>query len=102
MATPNTQKPVIQPKESKPAKALISTGAMTVMIITTVVSLRGLPSQAEFGIQSIFYYLFAAIVFLIPFSLVCAELASIYTFGRSLPLGVRSVRHPLGMVGDVS
>lgn len=84
MATPNTQKPVIQPKESKPAKALISTGAMTVMIITTVVSLRGLPSQAEFGIQSIFYYLFAAIVFLIPFSLVCAELASTYTHSGGL------------------
>ena len=57
---------------------------MTVMIITTVVSLRGLPSQAEFGIQSIFYYLFAAIVFLIPFSLVCAELASTYTHSGGL------------------
>lgn len=54
------------------------------MIITTVVSLRGLPSQAEFGIQSIFYYLFAAIVFLIPFSLVCAELASTYTHSGGL------------------
>lgn len=70
---------------SKPGpQALISTGAMTVMIITTVVSLRGLPSQAEFGIQSIFYYLFAAIVFLIPFSLVCAELASTYTHSGGL------------------
>lgn len=57
---------------------------MTVMIITTVVSLRGLPSQAEFGIQSIFYYLFAAIVFLIPFSMVCAELASTYTHSGGL------------------
>lgn len=52
---------------------------MAVMIITTILSLRGLPSEAKYGIQSIFYYLFAAIVFLLPFSLVCAELASTWT-----------------------
>ncbi|MDE5649650.1 MAG: amino acid permease [Duncaniella sp.] len=84
MATNNTSQPTDNQGKSKPSKALISTGAMTVMIITTVVSLRGLPSQAEFGIQSIFYYLFAAIVFLIPFSLVCAELASTYTHSGGL------------------
>lgn len=84
MANSNPSKPGPQPKGGKASQALISTGAMTVMIITTVVSLRGLPSQAEFGIQSIFYYLFAAIVFLIPFSLVCAELASTYTHSGGL------------------
>ncbi|WP_297069517.1 putative glutamine/gamma-aminobutyrate antiporter GadC [uncultured Duncaniella sp.] len=84
MATSSSPQPSNKPKGSKPSQALISTGAMTVMIITTVVSLRGLPSQAEFGIQSIFYYLFAAIVFLIPFSLVCAELASTYTHSGGL------------------
>lgn len=51
---------------------------MTLMIITTVVSLRGLASQAEFGIGSIFYYLLSAVMFLLPFSLVCAELASMF------------------------
>lgn len=85
MSTPNTnQASASGTKGAKPARALISTGAMTIMIITTVVSLRGLPSQAEFGIQSIFYYLFAAIFFLIPFSLVCAELASTYTHSGGL------------------
>lgn len=79
MNTSNTPKTSSSPAPKTPAKALISTGAMTIMIITTVVSLRGLPSQAEFGIQSIFYYLFAALFFLLPFSLVCAELASTYT-----------------------
>lgn len=59
--------------------AKIGVGTMTIMIITTIVSLRGLPSQAEFGITSIFYYVFAALVFLIPFALVCAELASTFT-----------------------
>lgn len=85
MSTPNTnQASASGAKGAKPARALISTGAMTIMIITTVVSLRGLPSQAEFGIQSIFYYLFAAIFFLVPFSLVCAELASTYTHSGGL------------------
>lgn len=85
MSTTNTnQASASGTKGAKPARALISTGAMTIMIITTVVSLRGLPSQAEFGIQSIFYYLFAAIFFLVPFSLVCAELASTYTHSGGL------------------
>ena len=53
--------------------------AMAILIITSILSLRGLPSEAKFGTQSIFYYLFAAVVFLLPFSLVCAELASTYT-----------------------
>lgn len=60
-------------------KSTISMMTMTVMIITTIVSLRGLASQAEFGWASIFYYLFAAVFFLIPFALVCAELASTFT-----------------------
>ena len=69
---------------SKSAPATKKTGSLTMMgmailIITTVLSLRGLSSQAEFGYTSIFWYILAAIVFLIPFSLVCAELASTYT-----------------------
>lgn len=52
---------------------------MAVMIVTSILSMRGLPSEAKFGVQSVFYYIFAAVVFLIPFSLVCAELASTYS-----------------------
>ena len=58
--------------------AVIGVWAFAIMNITTIVSLRGLPAQAEYGITSIFYYLFAAIVFLVPVSLVCAELASTF------------------------
>ena len=58
--------------------AVIGVWAFAIMNITTIVSLRGLPAQAEYGVASIFYYLFAAIVFLIPVSLVCAELASTF------------------------
>lgn len=51
---------------------------LAIMNVTAVVSLRGLPAEAEYGISSAFYYLFAAIVFLIPTSFVAAELASMF------------------------
>ena len=41
---------------------------LAIMNVTAVVSLRGLPAEAEYGLSSAFYYLFAAIVFLIPVS----------------------------------
>lgn len=89
--TKQTPRPAtLNPAPSAPAAppkgkvAAITTMGMTIMIVTTVVSLRGLASQAEFGIQSIFWYVLAAIVFLIPFSLVCAELASTYTHSGGL------------------
>lgn len=66
-------------KQLSTAKGTITMMSMAILIITSILSLRGLPSEAKFGIQSIFYYIFAAIVFLLPFSLVCAELASTYT-----------------------
>lgn len=53
--------------------------AMTILIVTNIVSMRGLASQAEYGYTSIFYYVAAAVIFLIPYSLVCAELASTWT-----------------------
>ena len=66
-------------KSGKAAKGTLTMIAMSIMIVTSILSMRGLPSEAKFGIQSIFYYLFAAVVFLLPFSLVCAELASTYS-----------------------
>lgn len=59
--------------------ATLSMWAMAILIITNIVSMRGLASQAEYGYTSIFYYVFAAVVFLVPYALVCAELASTYT-----------------------
>ena len=49
---------------------------LAVMNITAVVSLRGLPAEATYGLTSAFYYIFAAIFFLIPVSIVAAELAT--------------------------
>lgn len=51
---------------------------LAIMNVTAVVSLRGLPAEAEYGISSAFYYLLAAIVFLIPTSFVAAELAAMF------------------------
>lgn len=51
---------------------------LAIMNVTAVVSLRGLASEALYGFQSAFYYLFAAMVFLIPTAMVAAELAAMY------------------------
>ena len=57
-------------------KGRIGVFALAMLNIVAVVSLRGIPAEAEYGLSSIFYYIFAAIVFLIPVSLVAAELAT--------------------------
>lgn len=64
-----------------PKGTALKLGVMTlaIMNVAAVVSLRGLPSQATYGVSSAFYYLFAAIVFLIPTALVAAELASMFS-----------------------
>jgi len=57
-------------------KATLGVFTLAIMNVTAVVSLRGLPAEAEYGLTSIFYYLFAAVFFLIPVSIVAAELAT--------------------------
>jgi putative glutamate/gamma-aminobutyrate antiporter len=56
----------------------LSVFTLAIMNVTAVVSLRGLPAEAEYGLSSAFYYLFAALVFLIPTALVAAELAAMF------------------------
>ncbi|MDE5595559.1 MAG: amino acid permease [Muribaculaceae bacterium] len=63
----------------KPA-AKLGVFTLVIMNVVAVVSLRGLPAEAEYGISSAFYYLFAALVFLIPVSLVAAELAAMFPY----------------------
>ena len=60
--------------------AKLGVGTLMIMNIVAVVSLRGLPAEAVYGMSSAFYYLFAALVFLIPVSLVAAELASLFPY----------------------
>ena len=66
-------------ERSKPSiaqKTTLGVFTLAIMNVTAVVSLRGLPAEAEYGLTSIFYYLFAAVFFLIPVSIVAAELAT--------------------------
>jgi amino acid transporter len=44
--------------------------------VIAVFDLTGIAAQAEYGFSAIFYYLFAALFFLVPISFVAAELAT--------------------------
>lgn len=65
------------PTKNKALKLGVMT--LAIMNVAAVVSLRGLPAEATYGLSSAFYYLFAAMVFLIPTALVAAELAAMYS-----------------------
>jgi amino acid transporter len=69
---------------------VLGTFAIAMISISAILSLRGLPMMASVGFQSIFFYGLAAICFLIPSALVCAELATslpknggVYTWTRT-------------------
>lgn len=49
---------------------------LVLLNITAVISLNNLPSEAGYGLSSAFYYVFAAVFFLIPVALVAAEMAT--------------------------
>ena len=53
---------------------------LTMMTVAAVVSLRGLPLMAKEGLSMVFYILFSTIMFLLPASLVAAELGG--AFGK--------------------
>ena len=50
--------------------------ALAMLNVGAVMSLRGLPMMAKEGLSMIFYLLFASVLFLVPISLVSAELAT--------------------------
>ncbi len=66
-------------KSTTSAGFKLSVMTLAIMNVTAVVSLRGLPAEAIYGPSSAFYYLFAAIVFLIPTAMVAAELAAMFS-----------------------
>jgi hypothetical protein len=59
-----------------PAPVFISWVALAFMTTSSVASLRAAPTMAVFGLASVFLYIVPAIIFLLPTSLVSAELAS--------------------------
>jgi putative glutamate/gamma-aminobutyrate antiporter len=58
------------------SKRTLSVFVLAMMNIAVVMSLRGLPMMAKEGLTMVFYLLFASILFLVPVSLVSAELAT--------------------------
>lgn len=63
----------------KNPKNYLSATTLTLMIVASVISLRGLPMMAKEGLSMIFYVLFAVVLFLLPASLVSAELGSAFS-----------------------
>ena len=82
-----------------PAISYISWTTLALMTTASVASLRPAPSMAIYGLAAVFLYLLPAIVFLLPTSLVSAELASgwnggVYKWvseGISAPMGFLAV-----------
>jgi putative glutamate/gamma-aminobutyrate antiporter len=54
----------------------LSVFVLAMMNVAVIMSLRGLPMMAKEGLSMIFFLLFASLLFLIPVSLVSAELAT--------------------------
>src|SRR5688500_18682803 len=77
----------------------ISWVALAMMTTSSVASLRAAPTMAVYGLACVFLYLLPAVVFLLPTSLVSAELASgwnggVYRWvseGISAPMGFLAV-----------
>lgn len=59
----------------------ISLFSLVLLIVAAIDSIRNLPATAIFGSSSIFFFLFSALVFLIPIALVAAEFSSRYAQG---------------------
>lgn len=86
-------------RSKAPATHWISWVALAMMTTSSVASLRAAPTMAVYGLACVFLYLLPAILFLLPTSLVSAELASgwdggIYNWvseGISKPAGFLAV-----------
>ncbi len=63
-------------EEKNTGKWRLGVFALAMINVAAIVSLRGLAAESTYGLGSAFYYLFAALFFLIPVSLVAAELTT--------------------------
>ena len=78
MAKTNTTKPATGPKAGTGKTGGMSTWQLALMTAAAVISLRGLPMMAQEELTMFFYILFATVLFLIPASLVSAELGGAF------------------------
>ena len=75
-------------------KPSMSIFTMSMLTVAAVLSLRNLPSQAEYGYSVIFYMVAASICFFIPSALVSAELASAWPEEGGVYLWVKEAFGP--------
>src|SRR6476619_7041269 len=87
------EKPVARSK----ALTYISWIALALMTTSSVASLRPAPTMAVYGLACIFLYVVPAIIFLLPTSLVSAELASGYE-GGVYNWVARGISKPMGFL----
>lgn len=57
-------------------KKKITPFVFAMITLAIIVTIRGLPFVAKYGLSSVFFYLFSAVFFLLPVSLIAAELAT--------------------------
>lgn len=69
----------MQANDNKKIVAGISVFSLAMLITGSIDSIRNLPATALFGTTLLFFFIFSALVFLIPAGLVSAELASTWT-----------------------
>jgi amino acid transporter len=89
----------VQPAAHPPARRFITWTALALLTVGSVGYLGSAPALAVFGLASVFLYVLPALVFLLPVSLVAAELASgwpggVYNWvseGVSAPMGLLAV-----------
>src|SRR5690242_20204374 len=89
----------VHPAARRPAGRFITWPALALLTVGSVGYLGSAPALAVFGLASVFLYVLPALVFLVPVSLVAAELASgwpggVYNWveqGISAPMGLLAV-----------
>src|SRR5215203_5972085 len=85
------------PRPARTTTKYISWVALALMTTSSVASLRPSPTMAVYGLACIFLYLVPAIIFLLPTSLVSAELASGYE-GGVYNWVARGISKPMGFL----
>jgi hypothetical protein len=96
IASDTGRRGAVQPAAGRSARRLITWPALAMMTVGSVGYLGSAPATAVLGLASVFLYVLPAFVFLVPVSLVAAELASgwpdgVYNWvreGISAPMGL--------------
>lgn len=78
----------------EPTKKFIGAFVLAMLNLAVMTSLRNLPLVAEYGLQSSFYYILVALVFLLPTAFISAELASIWDRSGGIYLWVKEAFGP--------